>query len=72
MLAPVHRLLLPCLNHLETTRDYGISSRQQLDQPGVQQCQLHTQPDAKMPSLPQVSQLTAEQKQELKQAVMGR
>jgi hypothetical protein len=39
----------------------------------MQQCQVHKQPDAaNIPPLPQVSQLTAEQKQDLKQAIMGR
>lgn len=67
---PVHRLLLPCLHQLDASRDYSSSSSSSSQQLGgaVQQTsRLHTQP---APAT--VSQLTDEQRQELKHAVVGR
>lgn len=76
-LASLHRFLLPCLNGLDTAsslREYSSSSSLPDRPPGGAQ-QSSGQPDApgtRQQPLQHVSQLTQEQKQELKQAVVGR
>lgn len=78
-LASLHRYLLPCLNGLDAAsslREYSSSSSLPDRPPGGTQ-QSSGQPDApdagtRQQPLPHVSQLTQEQKQELKHAVVGR
>lgn len=78
MFGPMHRLLLPCLYQYENSwcNSSSCSSSQHSGHQGVveQRCQLHKQPDAArpLPPLPPVSQLTTEQKKELKQAAVDR
>jgi hypothetical protein len=73
MLTPLHRILLPCINGLDSVRQYSSSSSQQWPdrQADVPQ-QLQPIDPATRQLVPQVIQLTKEQKQELKQVVVGR
>lgn len=76
LLPSLQRYLLPCLNGLDTAssfRDYSSSSSSLPDRPpgGVLPDAAADAGKGQQP-MPHVSQLTQEQKQELKQAVIGR